>query len=114
MTDASEALLGLSTGLLGVGILHACWRRWLAPRWLAVPAGWALVLLSPRFWVRFGGVELGTAYAALAPRGEERHLLGYQKEILLPAQAVGEPREVVVNEAVIHTFEVPEEPPRAA
>jgi hypothetical protein len=66
MTDASEALLGLSTGLLGVGILHACWRRWLAPRWLAVPAGGALVLLSPRFWVRFGGVELGTAYAALS------------------------------------------------
>jgi hypothetical protein len=61
--------LALSTSLAGVAVLYASWRRQGASttsKHVAVLAGWSLLGLSVVAWVRVGGGEFGTAFAAIA------------------------------------------------
>jgi hypothetical protein len=62
--------LAVASGIFGIGLLYASWTQRLGSRPLVIVVGWAVVVVSVIFWVRFGGVEFGIVWATRFARGD--------------------------------------------
>jgi hypothetical protein len=61
-----NVILAVLAALAGLALLFGSWDGRIAARWLPVPAGWALLVLSGGFWVAGTGTEFGISLALLA------------------------------------------------
>lgn len=69
MTTIVNIACALGTASAGLALLFGSWRGRIGSRWLPVPVGWLLLLLSAWFWVAGAGVEFGVSLALLVPSG---------------------------------------------